>query len=150
MAMHRVVPVLLAALLAGAPLLGAERELVGSLRNLKGPVFLLRDGVERTISRPERLYEGDVLRTGPGGSLGLLLRDDTSISLGPESRVALEHFRFAPAQRELGLVVRLFRGTMAFVSGIVARLAPDSVKVEAPVATVGVRGTTFLVKAEGE
>ncbi|WP_211237966.1 FecR domain-containing protein [Holophaga foetida] len=121
---------------------------MGSIRTLQGPVFLLREGAERDVTRPERLLEGDVLRTGEGGSLGLLLKDNTSISMGPGSRLALEHFQFAPAQGRLGLVVRCFRGTMAFVSGLVAKLSPDSVKVETPVATVGVRGTSFLVKAE--
>ncbi|MBP1626476.1 MAG: putative exported protein [Holophagaceae bacterium] len=139
---------LLAFLFLGLPLSGGEGEAVGSLRTLQGPVFLVRGGVERTLTRPERLFEGDVLRTGAGGSLGLLLKDDTSISLGPGSRLSLDHFRFAPAQGRLGLVVRLVHGTMAFVSGLVAKLSPESVRVETPVATVGVRGTTFLVKAE--
>lgn len=148
MKIRRVLPGLLVILVMGSPLVAAEREVVGSLRTLHGPVFLLRGGAERALTGLERLHEGDVLRTGEGGSAGLLLKDNTSISMGPHSRLALEHFRFAPAQGSLGLVVRCFRGTMAFVSGLVAKLSPDSVKVETPVATVGVRGTTFLVKAE--
>lgn len=129
-------------------LLAETKEAIGSLRTLQGPVFLLRDGTERPITQVERLFEGDQIRTGPAGSAGLLLRDDTSISIGPESSLSLENFTFAPAQGKLGLVTRLFKGTMAFISGRIAKLSPNAVKVETPVATVGIRGTYFLVKAE--
>lgn len=135
--------------LAASSLLCAEsKDAIGSLRTLQGPVFLLRDGLERPITEVERLFEGDQIRTGPAGSVGLLLRDDTSISIGPESSLSLENFTFAPAQGKLSLVTRLFKGTMAFISGRIAKLSPNSVKVETPVATVGIRGTYFLVKAE--
>lgn len=150
MKVHEVLPGLLVLLVAGLPLAARDRESVGSLRTMRGEVFLTRDGAERAITKPERVYEGDLLRTGAGGSAGLLLKDDTSIALGPNSRVALEQFRFAPTEGRLGLVVRCFRGTMAFISGLIAKLSPASVRVETPVATVGVRGTSFLVKVEGE
>lgn len=135
---------------AGLLPLAAEPESIGSLRTLAGPVFLARGGPERPLTQPERLYQGDVVRTGKGGSAGLLLKDDTSISLGPDSRLSLDQFAFAPTQGKLSLVARLLKGTMAFLSGRIAKLAPDAVKVETPVATVGIRGTYFLVQAEGE
>ena len=148
MSMHRARLGVLTLALGLLPLAGAETESIGSLRNLQGPVFLQREGVERTITRPERLYQKDVIRTGAAGSVGLLLRDDTSISLGPQSRLALEQFTFVPSQGKLSLVARLFKGTMAFLSGRIAKLAPNAVKVETPEATVGIRGTYFLVEAE--
>lgn len=135
-------------LLVGTGLCAEDREAIGSIRTINGPIYLKRDGVERTVSTAERLFEGDVLRTGPGGSAGVLLRDDTAISIGPDSNIAMENFTFAPAQNKLGLVVRLFKGTMAFLSGKIAKISPNSVKVETPVATVGIRGTYFLVQAE--
>lgn len=147
---HRVLPEVLVLVLAGIALSAAAPESIGSLRTVKGPVFLLREGAERAVTGAERLLVGDVLRTGEGGSVGLLLRDDTSISLGPQSRLSLEDFTFAPAQGKLSLVARLFKGTMAFLSGRIAKLSPASVKVETPVATVGIRGTYFLVQAESE
>lgn len=150
MSMHRARLGILTLALGLFPLAGAETESIGSLRTLQGPVFLQREGVERMITQPERLYLKDVIRTGAAGSAGLLLRDDTSISLGPQSRLALEQFTFVPSQGKLSLVARLFKGTMAFLSGRIARLAPNAVKVETPEATVGIRGTYFLIETEGK
>src|SRR5215510_7378225 len=94
------------------------------------------------------LEEGDVLRTAADGRMGVVLRDETRLSLGPESEIRIDHFVFAPAKGRLGLVVKMARGVMAFVSGSIAKLSHDAVRVETPVAIVGVRGTQFLVKVE--
>ncbi len=51
-----------------------------------------------------------------------------------------------PAEGKLGLTARILRGTMAYVSGLIGRLAPESATFVTPVATIGVRGTHFAVK----
>ena len=94
------------------------------------------------------LEEGDILRTGADGRMGVVLRDDTRLSLGPESEIRIDRFLFAPAKGHLALVVKMARGIMAFISGNIAKLSHDAVRVETPVAIVGVRGTQFLVKVE--
>src|SRR5262245_7497472 len=92
------------------------------------------------------LEEGDVLKTGADGHLGVVLRDDTRVSLGPDTEVRIDRFVFAPAQGQLALVLKMVRGVAAYVSGKIAQLSPDAVRVETPVATVGVRGTRFVAK----
>jgi len=94
------------------------------------------------------LEEGDILRTGADGRMGVVLRDDTRLSLGPESEIRIDRFLFAPAKGHLALVVKMARGIMAFISGNIAKLSHDAVRVETPVAIVGVRGTQLLVKVE--
>ena len=51
-----------------------------------------------------------------------------------------------PAEGKLGLTARILRGTMAYVSGLIGRLAPESATFVTPVATIGVRGTRFAVR----
>lgn len=94
------------------------------------------------------LQEGDVLRTGADGRIGVVLRDDTRVSLGPQTEIRIDRFLFAPAQGQLALVLKMARGAAAYVSGKIAKLSPDAVRVETPVAIVGVRGTKFAAKLE--
>lgn len=94
------------------------------------------------------IYEGDMLRTFWNGSIGVTFKDDTRISLGPSSRVTIPKFVFSPAQQHYGFVLRLVAGTMEYLSGLTAKLSPDSMQVETPTATIGVRGTRFLARAE--
>jgi hypothetical protein len=78
--------------------------------------------------------------------LGVTLKDDTRVSLGPGSEVRLNSFLFTPAEGRLGLVLNFVRGMAVYVSGKIAKLAPDSIRLETPWAIVGVRGTTVAVQ----
>jgi len=140
-----VIALLLSSLLITLPAVAVD-ETIGSVKKVSGQVFVVRDE-QRTPAHPGfKLHAGDILETGPDGSLGVILRDDSLVSLGPSSRVAIEKFRFVPAEGQLGLTARILRGTMAYVSGLIGRLAPESATFVTPVATIGVRGTHFAVR----
>ena len=132
-------------LLAPAPSAGAA-ETIGSIKTVRGSAAIVRAGEAIPAGAGLKLLAGDIIETGPDSALGLILRDDSSLSLGPSSRIAIEKFQFVPAEGKLGFTARLLRGTMAYVSGIIARLAPESASFVTPVATIGVRGTRFAVR----
>ena len=139
------VALLLPLLLTEIPAVAAD-ETIGSVKKAIGSVTIVRDG-QRTPAPPGfKLHSGDTLETGPDGQLGIILRDDSLFSLGPSSRFVIEQFLFVPAEGKLGLTARILRGTMAYVSGIIGRLAPESASFVTPVATIGVRGTHFAAK----
>ena len=96
------------------------------------------------------MYEADGLRTGADGRIGITLKDDTRVSLGPASEVQLERFAYAPSEGQLGFVLKVVRGVAAYVSGRIAKLSPDSVRLETPAAIVGVRGTTLALRVVPE
>jgi hypothetical protein len=80
--------------------------------------------------------------------MGIILRDNSTLSIGPGSSLSVRNFLFSPAEGKLGLLVRLSRGTMAYLSGLIGKLAPESARFETPVASIGIRGTRFLVKLD--
>ena len=121
-------------------------ETIGVVQIASGPCSLIRDGQTSGIQIGLKLQENDVLETGAEGSLGLVLRDDTLLSIGPNSRFVLDRFVFSPADEQMGLAARLNRGVMMMVSGQIARMAPESVRIETPMALLGIRGTRFAVK----
>src|SRR4030095_11560118 len=92
------------------------------------------------------VYEADTLRTGDDGKIGITLKDDTRLSLGPNSEVRLDRFAFAPAEGRLGFVLKVVKGVAAYFSGQIAKIAPDAVRLETPSAIVGVRGTTVGIR----
>ena len=105
---------------------------------------------QRAASRAgDGVYQDDGLRTGADGHLGVTLKDDTRISLGPQSEMRLSRFQFSPAEGQLALVLRLLRGSAAFVSGRIAGLRPEAVAIETPHTIVGVRGTHLAMRVEG-
>ncbi|MEF2144701.1 MAG: FecR family protein [Desulfovibrionaceae bacterium] len=132
--------------LLGAGNVFAE-EFIGSIKHAQGESYLVHQGQAQTAQVGDHLYKGDVLRTGDG-SLGALFRDDTAISLGPESEIAVEEFIFDPAGGNLSFLTKIFRGSAAFLTGQMGKIRPEAFRVETPQATIGIRGTHFVVDVD--
>jgi len=124
----------------------APGETIGMVRIASGDATVTRG--EKTLPAVPglKLMAGDTLGTGPDGSLGVILRDDSSLSIGPGSRLVLRSFLFSPSEGKFDLVARITRGTMAYLSGLIGKLAPEKARFETPTATIGIRGTRFAVK----
>lgn len=93
-----------------------------------------------------KLLVGDTLSTGPEGSLGAIFRDNSSISMGPGSSFVVRQFEFAPESGKIGLLIRITRGSLAYLSGLIGKISPESARFETPTATIGIRGTRFAVQ----
>jgi hypothetical protein len=131
---------------AAAPVFAQGPSPAGRIKLVTGQVFVVRGGTAIPAEVGQAVLESDALRTGADGRLGVTLRDDTRLSLGPASEVRLDSFLYTPAEGRLGLVLNFIRGMAVYVSGKIAKLAPDSIRLETPGAIVGVRGTTVAVQ----
>jgi len=142
-----LVAILLAAVSLPAQARADADGTIGVVRNSTGSATVIRGGNILPALTGTRLRIGDTLGTGPDGSLGVILRDNSSLSLGPSSSLVLRDFLFSPSEGKLGLLVRLSKGTMAYLTGLIGKLAPEKARFETPLATIGIRGTHFVVKA---
>lgn len=141
-----VVPLILA--LSAPAFAQQESGAAGRIKTVSGAAFILRDHAVIPAQPGQVVFEADALRTGPDGKIGVTLKDDTRLALGPASEVRLERFAYAPGTASLGLVLKFVRGVTAYVSGRLAKLAPDSIRLETPSAIVGVRGTSLAIRVE--
>lgn len=142
----RIGAVALALLISSGTSALAQSSGAGTVKLASGSVFIVRQSGIVPVKVGQIVFETDALRTGADGRVGVTLRDDTRVSLGPNSEVRLERFVYAPADGSLGLALRFVRGVAAYVSGRIAKLAPDSIRLETPAAIVGVRGTTLAIR----
>ena len=141
--------VLTLVLAAATPVLGQQPPSpAGRIKIVSGSAFVMRDSGLIRAQAGQVVFEADGLRTGIDGHIGVTLKDDTRVSLGPGSEVRLEQFVYAPASGSLGLVLKIMRGAVAYVSGQIAKLSPDSVRLETPAAIVGVRGTSLAIRVD--
>jgi hypothetical protein len=126
----------------------AQEAVIGHIQSVGGVATVTHGQVTWRATEGAAVYEGDMLRTYWNGTIGVTFKDNTRISLGPSSRVTIPQFVFSPAEQRFGFVLRLIAGSLQYLSGLTAKLSPDSMKIETPTATVGVRGTRFLIRAE--
>jgi len=121
---------------------------VGQIKVATGQVLVDRKGQSLPGRVGMSLETDDVVRTGVDGSVGITMRDNSLLSAGPNSILSLERFEFDPTTNEGRLDAQLRRGTLAVVSGRIAKKTPQAMTVRTPSATLGVRGTEFVVSVD--
>ena len=143
-------PTLRLALLLGACLAVSTAladEAAGIIKLSDGEVSLERGGSTLAATPGTQVHAADVLVTGEHGRVGVTFRDNSLLSLGPNSRLVIDSFRFDTTTHEGGFESTLKQGRLAVVSGKIAKHAPDAMKVRTPASILGVRGTEFVVEA---
>jgi hypothetical protein len=123
---------------------------VGTIQKASGMATIVREGRSLVALTGLEILEGDTLRTGPDGSVGVIFRDDTVLSLGPESVLVVDEYVFAPRQGKFSIVLRMLKGTAGYLSGLISKLAPESARFDTPTASIGIRGTHFVVRVDGQ
>jgi hypothetical protein len=126
----------------------AARADVGEIKIARGQVAVERNGQQLPAAVGLPLEAADVLKTGADGSVGITMRDNSLLSAGPNSTLALDRFEFDPTTSRGRFDARLQRGTLAVVSGRIAKQEPTSMSVRTPTAVLGVRGTEFVVSTD--
>ena len=126
----------------------AQIDSAGFIKSVSGDVFLTSSQTTIMAVTNMRIIQGDSIKTGAKSSAGLIFDDDTVVALGPNSEISIENFMFNPVNKELAFIARMLHGTFSFITGQIAKLAPKNVVLETPDATLGVRGTKFVVKID--
>ena len=127
-----------------APAHGAD---IGQIKVAKGAVTIERGGQSLAAQPGAHLQTSDVVRTGSDGSVGITMTDNSILSAGPNSVLALDRYEFDATTSAGRFDASLRRGTLAVVSGRLAKQSPDAMTVRTPLAVLGVRGTEFVVSA---
>jgi hypothetical protein len=86
------------------------------------------------------VYQGDAVATGADGKVGINFTDGTSFNLSSNARMVLNEFVYDPNSTSNSSLMNLTKGTFTFVAGKVAKTG--DMKIDTPVATMGIRGTT--------
>lgn len=94
------------------------------------------------------LFTSDKVVSGVGGSAVIVFKDGTLLTVDPATQVQIGDDVFEPKIAKYQFSVYLAKGTSIYSSGKIGKLAPESVRVDTPTATVGARGMRFIITAE--
>lgn len=120
---------------------------IGRVKSVGGTATIERSGESIPAEPGLVLQEADVLVTGADGKMGVTFVDNSRFSAGPNSRIELSKFRFNATTLDGQFDTRLQRGSVAIISGQIAKKTPDAMKIRTPSSILGVRGTEFVVEA---
>ncbi len=139
-------------LLAGSPAPGqyaqaqptTPADAIGKVEKAIGNVTAIRNGVAVALHVGDPVFKSDIIQTGSNSSAGIGFPDGTALNLIANTRMALNDYSYDPNGTSNVALVSLVQGTFAFVAGRVAHTG--DMKIETPVATMGIRGTTGWVQ----
>ena len=137
----RSVATVLLALLMAAPA-GAE---VARIKTASGSAIVQRGSQKLPAVPGLRLDQSDSLVTGKDGRIAITFIDNTRFAVGPNSEVTISEFQYDRTRQKGTMVTQINRGSLAVVSGKIAKSGRDSMKVRTPNTLLGVRGTKFIV-----
>ena len=119
----------------------------GVVKTARGSAVVEREVGKIALAPGARVNQGDRIVTGTDGYLGITMRDDTLLTLGPGTVLALDTYGFDPKTHDGSFLVSLTKGALSVVTGLIAKRSPDSFVVKTRMSTMGVRGTEFIVEA---
>lgn len=122
----------------------STQPVIGRVDALSGSATVVRNGVTVSLNVGDTVRKGDVVQTSGGSSVAIVFTDGSTFSLNANARMVLDEFVYAAGGTGNSALISLVQGTFSFVAGQVAKTG--DMKVETPVATMGIRGTAVLVE----
>ncbi|MDA8124475.1 MAG: FecR domain-containing protein [Deltaproteobacteria bacterium] len=122
----------------------------GFVKNVSGAAFIERSLKTAPAKVKDLLQESDVLVTGPDGSMGVILQDNSVLSIGANTRLVISRFLFKPAEEKVSFIARITKGKVVYLTGLIAKLDRNAVRFETPSTVCGVRGTHFAIAVREE
>lgn len=121
---------------------------VGYVKTVTGKAWVTTAGQRIPAVPGTAILIGSQLKTQADATLGVTFKDNTIMSFGPDTELTVDEYLYAPAQGELKLGTSLVKGSLNYVSGVIAKLKPESVSINTPTGIIGVRGTQFVARVE--
>jgi hypothetical protein len=115
---------------------------IGEVTEVTGAAIVIRtDGSEEQITLGTEIFEGDIVETTDAGAVNIGFIDDSSFAVSSDARIAIDEFVFDPASEAGAQDFSVLRGVFMYTSGLIGRENPDSVEIDTPVGSIGIRGT---------
>jgi hypothetical protein len=119
---------------------------IGRIKVASGIANIMRGGQSIAAAPGVTLQKGDILTTGKNGRIGATFYDNSRFAAGPNSRIIINEFLFDETTHDGKFITQVDRGSLAIVSGQIAKKNKDAMRVRTPTALLGVRGTRFVVE----
>ena len=116
------------------------------MTKLTGTATVIRNGVSIILNNGDNVEKGDVVASGSDSTLGITFIDGTVFGLSSNARMVLNEMVYDPNGSNNSSLLSLVAGTITFVAGETAK--HGDMKVDTPVATMGIRGTAVLVEID--
>jgi len=106
-----------------------------------------KDGVEKKLKRRGKVFEGDTIKVGNKSRVQLRFVDNQLVVLKANTVFRIDEYKFKDKKdQNKSAALSLLKGGMRSITGAIGKSSRDKYKVKTPVATMGVRGTHYVIQ----
>ena len=120
----------------------AAQVTVGNAKVVVRTVTGAYEGEMRQLKLLDDVYHNELIETEAESATQLVFLDDTSITLGPDSKIVLDRFVYDPDPSKASFVMTATEGVFRFATG---KLPKSVYRINTPAATIGIRGTLLEI-----
>ncbi|MDD2914921.1 MAG: FecR domain-containing protein [Gallionella sp.] len=120
-------------------------EAIGRVLVAVGDTTALRGGVAVKLARGEEIQSGDTLRVGDASNMQVRFTDESITALRSNSVLRIDDYKFESVKNVGKSFFSLVKGGMRSITGLIGRFNRDNYAVRATSATIGIRGTHFVL-----
>jgi hypothetical protein len=123
-------------------------QVAGTIVHLNGPLLAKKaDGAVRILSVRSEVESGDTLVTEKNTYAMVKFIDNSEITLKPSTTFKVENFSYDDAKPDGdNASFSLVKGGLRSVTGLLGKRNKEKFAMKTPSATIGIRGTTFIVE----
>ena len=121
---------------------------VGFIKSVTGKVTIKRGETVVQATQGVPIFKCDVLITDSNSSVAIMFSDGTAFAMDESSQISIKEYLYDPESSAYAFDLFLEKGKAIYSSGRIEKLAPDAVCLTTPKATIGVRGTHFILQVE--
>ena len=121
---------------------------IAFVQKVKGDVTAKDSEKTIKVKQSDWLSEKMLVTTGDKSGMTMIFKDNSVLVLGSNSILILEKYMFAMKEKSYKFELTLNKGSVSFESGKIGELSSENFIFKTPEATVGIRGTKFMVKVQ--
>jgi hypothetical protein len=122
----------------------------GIVKTVRGQVLIERGSSKLEAKVGDPVQERDRLIVQSNSSAGISMSDETLLGIGPNSTMVIDRYSYDPVTRDGKVETSILKGTLRYVTGLIGKKNPQAIKVMTDNATIGIRGTEFIVEVLGK
>ncbi|MBU0486027.1 MAG: transferrin-binding protein-like solute binding protein [Proteobacteria bacterium] len=150
----KVIPLLLLSLLflaARPQTMLAAAPPIATIVAVRGEVTATgTDNISRLLALKSDVFKEDTIKTGERGRIQMMFTDNSLISLGKNSELKIAEYEWDEKIRDGAMKTQVKEGVFRVMGGAITKAAPKKFTTETPAATIGIRGSMYAGKVEGD
>ncbi|BBN58566.1 FecR domain-containing protein [Hydrogenovibrio marinus] len=122
---------------------------IANVSAIKGDAVILRGDQKLPIHLGDAIEEKDQIKTSNETKVQIIFKDRTIVTIGKNTLFSVPEYVYGDAKTSK-VEFKLSKGVFKSMTGKIGEIAKQRFKIKTATATIGIRGTIYIVRVQGD